>query len=144
MSEMKLKEGRPDIMDFNLGDIDTPIKRVVQEFIRICLEQAPPKLTLVYPHTLGDPLTDAQYWEGQRPENPLTLRLFLDSFLPDDGTSMIYETTLDDLIQKSFYRNPTPETMQAVLDAMEKQMRVIKDYIADYKEPVDEEDDDEE
>lgn len=141
---MEWKEGTPDIMDFSLGDIHTPMKRIVQEFIKICLEQEPPKLTLVYPHTLGDPLVDAQYWEGQRPEDPLTLRLFLNAFLPDDGTSMVYETTLGDLIKKSFHRDPTPETMQAVLDAMEKEMQVIREYMANYKEPTDDDDEEDE
>jgi hypothetical protein len=140
MNEMKWKEGSPLIMSFSLGDIETPILRIVQDFIKTCLEQEPPKLALVYPHTLGDPLVDGRYWEGFRPEDPLTLRLYLNSFLPDDGTNMTYEITIADLIQEAFKRNPTPETMQTVYDALEKQMRVIKDYIADYKPPVDEED----
>ena len=140
---MKWKEGTPDIMSFGLGDVHTPILKFMQNFIKHCIEDVPPKLALPYAHTTGDAWWDGMRWEGQQPDDPLTLRLYLGSFLPDDGTSMIYETTLGEMIQQSFERNPTPETMQAVLEAMEKQMRVIKDYIADYKEPVDEDDDEE-
>ena len=139
MNEMKWKEGSPLLDDFYVGDIEDHLRRVVQNFIKVCLEQNPPKLALVYPHTYGDPKVDCGYWEGFRPEDPLTLRLYLNSFLPDDGTSMTYEISLADLIQEAFKREPTPETMQTVYDALEKQMRVIKDYIADYKPPVDEE-----
>jgi len=141
---MKWKEGRPDIMDFGVGDIETPFKRLMQSFITECLDAIPPKLALVYPHTTGNPIVDGGYWEGQRPTDPLTLRLYIGAFLPDDGTSIIYESTLPEMIQESFKRYPKPETMQEVYDALEKQMQVIKDYIANYKEPVGEYEDDDE
>lgn len=140
MNDMKWKEGSPLLEGFYIGDFETPIRNMVQEFIKICLDEAPPKLALVYLHTTGNPLIDGQYWEGFRPENPLTLRLYLNSFLPDDGTSIIYETTIPNLIQDSLKRNPDPKTMQAVYDELEKQMQVIKSHIDNYKE----EDEDEE
>ena len=137
---MRLIEGEPFLADFNLGDIETPIKNIVQEFIRTVLEQEKPQLRLVYPHTTGKILTDAMYCEGFRPEDPLTLRLYLNAFVPDDGSSIQYDISLSELIKNSFKRSPTPEDMQVVHDALEKELQVIKDYIANYEEPKDEDD----
>jgi hypothetical protein len=140
VGRMKLKEGEPMLADFNLGDIETPIKKIVQDFVKVVLEQEKPQLRLVYPHTTGDAMVDAQYCEGFRPEDPLTLRLYLNAFVPDDGSSIQYDISLADLINNSLRRYPTVETMQAVHDALEKQLAVIKDYMENYKpEPDDDE-----
>ena len=109
MNDMKWKEGSPLLTGFYLGDVETPIMKMVKDFIKVCLEGTPPKLALVYPHTTGDAWTDGRYWEGHRPEDPLTLRLYLNAFLPDDGTNILYETTLSELIQEAFKRQPKPE-----------------------------------
>lgn len=143
VGRMELKEGQPLLADFCLGDIETPFKAIVQDFIKTVLEQEKPQLRLVYPHTTGHTLTDARHCEGFRPEDPLTLRLYLNAFVPDDGSSIQYDISLADLIKTSFRRHPTVETMQAVHDALAQQLVVIKDYIDNYKPEEDEEDDDE-
>lgn len=140
---MKLTEGEPSLTNFVLGDIETPIKKIVQEFIKTVLEQEQPQLRLVYPHTTGDAMIDAQFCEGFRPKDPLTLRLYLNAFVPDDGSSIQYDISLADLIKTSFRRNPDVATMQAVHDALAVQLDTIKNYIENYRPEVDEEDDDE-
>jgi hypothetical protein len=139
VGRMNLREGEPMLADFNLGDIETPIKKIVQDFIKVVLEQEKPQLRLVYPHTTGDAMVDAQYCEGFRPEDPLTLRLYLNAFVPDDGSSIQYDISLADLIKNSFGRFPKVETMQTVHDALAKQLEVLKDYMANYKPEPEEE-----
>lgn len=142
MAYMELKEGEPSLAGFCLGDIETPIKLIVQDFIKLILDQEKPQLRLVYPHTTGDVLTDAKYSEGFRPEDPLTLRLYLNAFVPDDGSSIQYDISLAKLLKDAMKGKPKPETMQAVYDELEKQMRIIKDYIIDYVEPSEDDEDD--
>jgi hypothetical protein len=139
VGRMKLREGEPMLADFNLGDIETPIKKIVQDFIKLVLEQEKPQLRLVYPHTTGDAMVDSQYCEGFRPEDPLTLRLYLNAFVPDDGSSIQYDISLAELIQNAFKRYPNMETMQVVHDALAKQLEVLKDYMANYKPEPEEE-----
>jgi len=139
VGRMKLREGEPMLADFNLGDIETPIKKIVQDFIKVVLEQEKPQLRLVYPHTTGDAMVDSQYCEGFRPEDPLTLRLYLNAFVPDDGSSIQYDISLAELIQNAFKRYPNMETMQVVHDALAKQLEVLKDYMANYKPEPEEE-----
>lgn len=138
---MELIEGSPFLADFYIGDIETPIKAIVQEFIKTVLEQEKPQLRLVYPHTTGYALTDARYCEGFRPKDPLTLRLYLNAFVPDDGSSIQYDISLSELIRNSFKRHPDVETVKAVYDALSKELQVIKDYMDNYKPEPDEEDD---
>lgn len=139
VGRMKLTEGEPELTGFVLGDIETPIKKLVQEFIKTVLEQEKPQLRLVYPHTTGNAMMDAQYCEGFRPEDPLTLRLYLNAFVPDDGSSIQYDISLADLIKTSFRRHPDVATMQAVHDALAVQLDMIKNYIENYKPEEDEE-----
>jgi len=129
---MKHVDGRPNLTGFGFWDVQTDLERKVASFIELVLKQCPPSVDMPYGFTCGDPIGDAQNSHGFRPENPLTVRLYIECFSPNDGSSIQYEDSIDSMINRVIKENPAKETLEVIKNALSKEVEKLEKAIENW------------
>lgn len=134
---MQYKEGYACLTGFGFGiDFQEIMEREMARFIdKIFIHQAPPTLHFARLHTTGDPVRDTANGYGQRPDNPLTLRLYVESFCPDDGTSIQFDTSIDQMLDDYYNIEPEKERYIELRDAFKKLVEDMDKKIHNWNPP---------
>lgn len=134
---MKHVEGKAFLGGFNFGiDWDEIMERGMAKFIDLVLEQAPPKLIFARLKTIGDPIRDTVNGYGMQPDDPLTLRLYLESFNPDDGSSIMFDQSLDKMVDDYYTSyDPSKDKYVELRDALAKLVQKMDENIVNWNPP---------
>ena len=138
---MKLTNGSPDLTGFGFFDFQEVLEKEMTKFVKLVLEQAPPEIEMPYGLTVGNPIIDGQSSIGFKPEHPLTVRLYLKSFNPDDGTSIQYEDTISAMIDRIIKRKPSKETLLTLRNFLDIEMKKIDKAIENWQEKTNDDED---
>lgn len=137
---MKHTAGTPSLTNFGFWDYQSMLEKEVAIFIKTVLDQIPPEIELPYGLTTGNPVYDGGRSVGFRPNDPLTIRLYLKSFCPDDGTSIEYEDSVGAMIDRIIKWNPDKKTLEVLKESLSKEVEKIQLAIDNW---VEHEEDDE-
>lgn len=123
---MKRINGTPNLSGFGFWDFQEALEKNIAHFIDTVLDQCPPKLHMAYGMTTGNAIRDGSSMYGFRPDDPLTVRLHIDCFCPDDGTSIQFDGSIGEMIDQVIKKNPTEETLQSIKIALLKEVEKIE------------------
>jgi hypothetical protein len=71
-----------------------------------------------------------------KPENPLTIRIYIETFSPDDGSSIMFDQTLDKMVDDYYdISEPRKERYVELRDALEGLVKKMDENIANWNPP---------
>ena len=134
---MKHVEGTACFSGFEFGiEWQEVMERGMAKFIDLVLEQAPPKLIFARLKTIGDPIRDTANGYGMQPDDPLTLRLYLESFNPDDGSSIMFDQSLEKMVDDYYTSyDPSKDKYVELRDALAKLVQKMDENIVNWNPP---------
>jgi hypothetical protein len=143
---MKYIEGTSCFSGFGFGiDFQEVMEQGMAKFVdQILIHQCPPKLHFARMKTTGDPVRDTANGYGMQPDNPLTLRLYIETFTPDDGSSIMFDQTIDQMVD-DYYKSydPLKEPYVELRNALDGLVKKMDEKIANWNPPqIDDENDD--
>jgi hypothetical protein len=103
---------------------------------QVLIHQCPPTIHFARLETTGDPVWDTANGYGMQPENPLTIRLYIETFSPDDGSSIMFDQTLDKMVDDYYdISEPRKERYVELRDALEGLVKKMDENIANWNPP---------
>jgi hypothetical protein len=135
---MKHTEGTSCFSGFEFGiDFQEIMEEGIASFIdHVLIKQCPPTLHFARLHTYGDPVKDASTGYGQQPDNPLTLRLFIETFNPDDGSSIQFDADINEIIETHYQLDePRKERFIELRNAFSKLVENMDEKISNWNPP---------